>query len=85
LVDPKGVREFESHAFKPNGDHAILLTANTAKSIKNRLGFIYSEGPFRVEHPEHDNLEHMPAGMYEVRRCKSWEANPKAVWSLTID
>lgn len=85
LADAKGVREFESHAFVPKSDHGILLIANTAKSIKNRLGFIYSEGPFQVQHPEHDHLKNMPAGMYEVRRCKSWEANPKAVWSLTID
>jgi hypothetical protein len=33
--------------------------------------------------------EHMdrviPAGTYEIRQCRSWEANPKGVWSLRID
>ena len=83
----KHVKEFESHAFKPmeEGKGGILLIPNETKSIKNRLGFIYSEGIFMVDHPEHEPIKGIPAGMYEVRRCKSWEANPKAVWVLTID
>jgi hypothetical protein len=85
LSDAKGVKEFESHAFKPMEDKPILLIPNETKSIKNRLGFIYSEGMFMVDHPEHEPVRGIPAGMYEVRRCKSWEANPKAVWVLTID
>jgi hypothetical protein len=85
IGEAKRVKEFESHAFMPTEGKPILLIPNEAKSIKNRLGFIYSEGPFRVVHPEHDNLEHMPAGTYEVRRCKSYENNPTGVWSLNID
>ena len=83
--DAKPVKEFESHAFKTMENKAILLIPNETKSIKNRLGFIYSEGMFMVDHPEHEPIRGIPAGMYEVRRCKSWEANPKAVWVLTID
>ena len=85
--DAKHVKEFESHAFKPmEADKGgILLIPNETKSIKNRLGFLYSEGVFMVDHPEHEPIKGIPAGMYEVRRCKSWEANPKAVWVLTID
>lgn len=85
--DAKHVREFESHAFKPlEADKGgILLIPNESKSIKNRLGFIYSEGAWMVDHPEHEPIKGIPGGMYEVRRCKSWEANPKAVWVLTID
>lgn len=79
------VAEFESHAFVPTNGKPILLIENTAKSIKNRLGFLHCDEPFLVDHPEHEPLEDMPAGTYEVRRCKSWEANPKAVWTLTID
>ena len=85
LSDAKGVKEFESHAFKPMEDKPILLIPNESKTVKNRLGFIYSEGMFMVDHPEHEPVRGIPAGMYEVRRCKSWEANPKAVWVLTID
>jgi hypothetical protein len=84
--DAKHVKEFESHAFKPLEEgKGILLIPNEAKSIKNRLGFIYSDGVFEVNHPEHEPIKGIPAGMYEVRRCKSWEANPHAVWVLTID
>jgi len=85
--DAKTVKEFESHAFKPmeEGKGGILLIPNETKTVKNRLGFIYSEGIFMVDHPEHEPIKGIPAGMYEVRRCKSWEANPKAVWVLTID
>ncbi len=87
MTEAKGVKEFESHAFKPmeEGKGGILLIPNDTKTIKNRLGFIYSEGLFMVDHPEHEPVKGIPAGLYEVRRCKSWEANPKAVWVLTID
>lgn len=27
----------------------------------------------------------IPAGSYEIRQCRSWEANPKGIWSLRID
>ena len=30
-------------------------------------------------------VDAMKAGWWEVRRCKSWEANPRAIWSLMID
>lgn len=84
-VEGKPVKDFESHAFVPPNGKPILLIENTAKSVKNRLGFIHCDKPFKVDHPEHDPLTDMPAGTYEVRRCKSWEANPKSVWTLTID
>jgi hypothetical protein len=84
-VEAKAVKEFESHAFKPLEDKAILLIPNETKSIKNRLGFIYSEGMFMVDHPEHEPIKGIPAGMYEVRRCKSYENNPSGVWVLNID
>jgi hypothetical protein len=83
--EAKHVKEFESHAFKPMEGKPILLIPNEAKSIKNRLGFIYSEGIWMVDHPEHEPLKGIPAGMYEVRRCKSFEASPKGVWVLNID
>lgn len=85
LGEAKSVKEFESHAFKPMENKPILLIPNETKSIKNRLGFIYSEGTFMVDHPEHEPIRGIPAGMYEVRRCKSYENNPSGVWTLNID
>jgi len=82
--DAKGVLEFESHAFVPKIGTQVVLVENQAKSIKNRLGHIFSPEDFTLEHPEHETVS-LPAGWYEVRRCRSWEANPTAVWSLMID
>jgi hypothetical protein len=80
----KAVAEFESHRFATGTNPPVKLWPNESKSIKNRLGFINSDHDFVLEHPEH---EHVPftAGYYEIRRCKSWEANPSAVWSYTFD
>lgn len=83
--DFKLVKDFESHNFVvPEGETRIALWPNEAKSIKNRLGFINSASGFVLEHPEHEHVT-FPAGYYEVRRCRSWEANPSAVWSYTFD
>lgn len=82
----KGISDFESHAFVvPEGSKPVLLLENKSKTIKNRLGHILSNEDFVVQHPEHEDLTNMPSGWYEVRRCKSWEANPTAIWSFTID
>jgi len=78
--------EFESHRFEPVAPGALMrLFESTAKTPSNRLGFLWAPGGLRVSHPEHMNIEGLGEGWYEVRRCKSWEANPKAIWSLTID
>jgi len=61
------------------------LYVSEAKTPKNRLGFLYAPGEFAVRHPEHDDIERLTEGWYEIRRCRSWEANPHAIWSLTID
>jgi hypothetical protein len=83
------VLEFESHRFElassKNGDGGLKLYVSKAKQPDNRLGFLYTPEEFRVKHPEHMNIDALPAGWYEIRRCKSWEANPKAIWSRTID
>jgi len=85
LESAKEVNEFESHCFVKENGEASKLIENKNKSIKNRLGFIYCDQKFTVQHPEHENLENMPAGWYEIRRCKSYENNPVSVWSLNID
>lgn len=84
-IEGKPVSDFESHKFIPSNGIPLVLYEKPVKAIKNRLGFIFSEEPFTVSHPEHEDLTDMPAGFYEVRRCRTWEANPKAVWSYTFD
>ena len=77
---------FESHALQSlNPDVSLTLHRSAAKTPGNRLGFVYAPAGFKVGHPEHDHIEGLTEGWYEIRRCKSWEANPKAIWSLTID
>jgi len=84
----KNVQSFESHAFVPlfKGAPPVQLVESVAKSPTNRLGYLYSEVNFAVVHPEHEDLPGLEGGTWwEVRRCKSYENNPVAVWSLTID
>lgn len=77
---------FESHALQSlNPEVALTLHRSAAKTPQNRLGFVWAPTGLKVGHPEHDDIENLPEGWYEIRRCKSWEANPKAIWSLTID
>jgi hypothetical protein len=77
---------FESHTHKTNNpEENLKLFVSTSATPKNRLGFIYvPEGGIEIDHPEHENA-HLSEGIYEIRRCKSWEANPVAIWSYTID
>ena len=84
--DLKSISDFESHAFVPlNGGGPVKLVVSTAKHPTNRLGYLYSEGDFAVRHPEHEDIPRLEAGWFEVRRCRSWESNPTAVWSYTVD
>jgi hypothetical protein len=77
---------FESHSLQSlNPEVSLTLHRSAAKVPGNRLGFVWAPSGIRVGHPEHDDIENLPEGWYEIRRCKSWEANPKAIWSMTID
>ena len=77
---------FESHALQSsNPDVSLTLYRSAAKTPGNRLGFVYAPSGLKVGHPEHDDIPDMAEGWFEIRRCKSWEANPKAIWSMTID
>jgi len=78
--------EFESHRFSPLGvGGPMKLYESEAKTPKNRLGFLYAPTGLSVSHPEHDDIAGLVEGWWEIRRCRSWEANPHAIWSLTID
>jgi hypothetical protein len=78
--------EFESHRFvSGNAEVPLTMYRSAAKTPKNRLGFMYAPSGLAVRHPEHDDIEHLEEGWYEIRRCKSYENNPVGIWSLTID
>jgi len=78
--------EFESHKFLPLGENGFMrLYESEAKQPANRLGFLWAPNGLKVEHPEHENIPALAEGWWEIRRAKSWEANPKAIWSRTID
>ena len=84
-VQTSTVLVFESHALCSLTTTDLTLYRSAAKTPGNRLGFVHAPSGLAVTHPEHDDIKGLVEGWYEIRRCKSWEANPKAVWSLTID
>jgi hypothetical protein len=52
---------------------------------KHVLGHIrIDENGLKLEHPEHDNVA-TKTGIFEVRQARSWEANPKGIWTLNFD
>ena len=77
------VTGFENHSFVGKDNTPVMLYRSTAKKSAN-LGWIKTEG-MDMPHPEHESILNIPAGIYEVRRAKSWEANPSSVWVLRID
>jgi hypothetical protein len=72
---------FESHIFRG----PLVFYRSTAKTPKNRLGFIHAPDGLHLEHPEHDHTPRLPGGWYEIRRAVSWEANPVSIQVLSID
>jgi hypothetical protein len=38
-----------------------------------------------LKHPEHDDVKIQNEGVFEIRQARSWEANPKGIWTLNID
>jgi len=77
--------DFESHSIQGRSSGSMVLYESKAKTPQNRLGFLNAKTGFKVVHPEHQDVIGMAEGWWEIRRCKSWEANPKAIWSRTID
>ena len=89
--DPAGipVYGFENHSFTANEvdgrREVVRLVRSKAKGRDNLLGWLHAETGMRMPHPEHEPIENIAPGWYELRRCKSWEANPTSVWVLNID
>jgi hypothetical protein len=73
------VNEYDSHRF--NGP--VQFVEFTGKD-KNVVGFVNLEEDMPLKHLEHEQIV-IPEGTYIIRQCRSWEANPKGIWTLNID
>lgn len=74
------VTSYDSHRFEKPVD----FVPYTKKERNNILGYVRLSEETALDHTEH--LRRLiPAGTYEIRQCRSWEANPKGIWSLRID
>lgn len=74
------VNKYDNHCFETEVDFAEY----TKKAKSNILGYVRLQQDTWLNHNEHDNVL-VPQGTYAIHQCRSWEANPKGVWSLRID
>jgi hypothetical protein len=82
FTDAGTVTDCDSHCFAK----AVPYVPYTGKK-KHVLGHIRIDDKRgqKLIHPEHDNVTIREEGVFEVRQCRSWEANPKGVWTLNFD
>jgi len=74
------VNSYDNHMF----EHPVKFLPYNKKEKNNILGYFRIEKDTMLNHHEH-KPRLIPAGDYELRQCRSWEANPKGIWSLRID
>lgn len=82
---PVNVFGFENHEFKSKSATPVKLLRATGKSRGNTLGWLHAPDGMSMPHPEHEPIEDIKPGWYELKRCKSYENNPVSVWVLNID
>lgn len=74
------VDRYDNHCFA----EPVSFAEYTKSAKSNILGYVNLEKNVVLNHNEHDSVL-IPPGMYAIYQCRSWEANPKGVWSLRID
>jgi hypothetical protein len=74
------VRDCDSHCFET----AVPFVKYEGKE-KHVIGHVRLTGENRLQHPEHDDIPVKEEGVFQIRQCRSWEANPKGVWTINID
>lgn len=79
-VKMEEVNSYDNHKF----EKPVKFLPYTKKEKSNILGYFRIEQDTMLNHREH-KPHLIPAGDYELRQCRSWEANPKGIWSLRID
>jgi hypothetical protein len=77
---PRYVNSYDSHTF----GEKVLFFPYLKKDKQNVLGYVTLPHAVGLTHKEH-MARAIPAGTYEIRQCKSWEANPRGIWSYRID
>jgi hypothetical protein len=86
-MEDEGKKEFKE-VVKAYDNHIFASTVhfepNNASAKSNILGYVKATEDNTLQHHEHEWVK-IPQGVYEVRQCRSWEANPRGVWSLRID
>ncbi len=74
------VDSYDQHVFA----RPVAFTPCVKKDAQNILGYFELLEDVELRHTEH-RTRTVPAGKYELRQCRSWEANPKGIWTLRID
>jgi hypothetical protein len=74
------VNSCDGHTF----DEQVQFAEYDKAAKTNILGYVKLDKELWLRHQEHDDVK-VPVGVYAIHQCRSWEANPKGVWSLRID
>jgi hypothetical protein len=83
--NPPEFGEFEVNACDGHTfDEAVKFAEYDKAAKTNILGYVKLDKDLWLRHHEHDDVK-VPEGVYAIHQCRSWEANPKGVWSLRID
>jgi hypothetical protein len=74
------VTTYDSHDFQ-----IPVEFAEYSGKAKHVLGHVRLAEANVLLHPEHDDVSLTEEGIFQVRQCRSWEANPKGIWTLNYD
>jgi hypothetical protein len=74
------VNSFDNHCF----ERPVKYLPYTKRDGQNILGYFKLDSNTTLKHNEHAD-RFIPAGEYELRQCRSWEATPTGIWVLRID
>ena len=80
------VDSYDQHKFEIPKEQPLVVefAPYTKAATSNILGYVRLKEATWLRHPEHDDVL-IPAGTFAIHQCRSWEANPKGIWSLRID
>jgi hypothetical protein len=75
------VEQYDKHCFSTPVPFA---EPGKTEAKSNVLGYVNLDKETLLSHTEHEDVV-VPAGILQIRQARSWEANPKGIWSLRID
>ena len=74
------VNNYDSHTF----EREVPFLPYTKADKQNILGYVKLDKDTLLSHTHHKNRV-IPNGIMVIRQARSWEANPRGVWSLRFD